>query len=42
MVLNKYTVCVPNSEVQKVLGTGRFQIFDGADPVQTLLKEELG
>lgn len=34
-------VCAPYGEVQQVLGSRCFQVLDCADPVQTLLKEEL-
>lgn len=33
---------VPDGEVQEVQGAGGLQVLDGADPVQTLLKEGLG
>lgn len=33
--------CAPNREVQQLLGSGGFQVLDGADPVQALLQEEL-
>lgn len=32
---------VPYSEVQQLLSSRCFQVLDGADSVQTLLKEEL-
>ncbi|KAA8579380.1 hypothetical protein FQN60_016810 [Etheostoma spectabile] len=48
--LRRFTGRQPGHQLQKlihktvlqVLGSRRFQVLDGADPVQTLLKEELG
>lgn len=35
-------VSLPYGEVQQVLSSGRLQVLDGADSVETLLEEELG